>query len=296
MRQSFAFPTLDNLVDLACRDGVDIRPTLLRVLTDLYVQKPTHTVEEEVQYVELALRLIETVDAATRETVAARLATYPAVPAAIRRKLAETATAPAPAPPAAPEPATSPGRELSDLFFAATAEERRLILINLDVVVGPLTRKPVSVAGDVLTRLETAAMQRNPVDFSRTLERALGIDRGLAERIAGDRTGEPVVVATKALGMRAAMLQRILLLLNPRIGQSVERVYDLALLFDEISLAAAEQMVTIWRQSATRPQPRHAPVYAEDARMGARTLTSPLPRRTARRDAPQPVRIRSNDG
>ena len=30
---------LDGLVDLACRDGVDIRPTLLRVLTDLYVQK-----------------------------------------------------------------------------------------------------------------------------------------------------------------------------------------------------------------------------------------------------------------
>ena len=53
---------LDGLVDLACRDGVDVRPTLLRVLTDLYVQKPTHSADEETQYVELALGLIDTVD------------------------------------------------------------------------------------------------------------------------------------------------------------------------------------------------------------------------------------------
>ena len=56
MAKSSAYPPLDSLVDLACRDGVDIRPTLLRVLTDLYVQKPAHSAEEETQYVELALR------------------------------------------------------------------------------------------------------------------------------------------------------------------------------------------------------------------------------------------------
>ena len=54
--------SLDNLVDLACRDGVDVRPTLLRVLTDLYVQKPTHSAEEETQFVELALGLIDAVE------------------------------------------------------------------------------------------------------------------------------------------------------------------------------------------------------------------------------------------
>ena len=62
---------LDSLVDLACRDGVDIRPTLLRVITDLYVQKPIHGLEEETQFVELALGLIDTVDASTRAAVAA---------------------------------------------------------------------------------------------------------------------------------------------------------------------------------------------------------------------------------
>ena len=61
---------LDSLVDLACRDGVDIRPTLLRVVTDLYVQKPVHSAEEETQFVELVLGLIEAMDALTRATVA----------------------------------------------------------------------------------------------------------------------------------------------------------------------------------------------------------------------------------
>ena len=36
-------PTSNGLVELANRDGVDIRPTLLRVVTDLYVQKPSHS-------------------------------------------------------------------------------------------------------------------------------------------------------------------------------------------------------------------------------------------------------------
>ena len=87
MMKSSAYPPLDGLVDLACRDGVDIRPTLLRVLTDLYVQKPTHSAEEETQYVELALGLIEAVDAPTRAAVVASLSAYPAAPAAILRKL-----------------------------------------------------------------------------------------------------------------------------------------------------------------------------------------------------------------
>jgi hypothetical protein len=68
---------LDSLVDLACRDGVDIRPTLLRVVTDLYVQKPNHSAEEETQFVELALGIIEAVDPQRRAVVSGALAGYP---------------------------------------------------------------------------------------------------------------------------------------------------------------------------------------------------------------------------
>ena len=38
MTASPLFPGFDGLMTLSRREGVDIRPTLLRVLTDLYVQ------------------------------------------------------------------------------------------------------------------------------------------------------------------------------------------------------------------------------------------------------------------
>src|ERR1044072_7652729 len=82
------FPKLEGLDSLARRDGVDIRPTLVRVLTDLYVQKPAHSAEEERHYTELALRLIDSVDLATRVSVAKRIAGYAGAPPAVARRLA----------------------------------------------------------------------------------------------------------------------------------------------------------------------------------------------------------------
>src|SRR3954447_16462983 len=85
---SAVFPKLEGLDSLARRDGVDIRPTLVRVLTDLYVQKPAHGAEEERHYTELALRLIDSVDLATRVTIAKKLGAYERAPPAVARRLA----------------------------------------------------------------------------------------------------------------------------------------------------------------------------------------------------------------
>ena len=68
--------SLHGLADIGLRSGVDMRPTLLRVLTDLYVQKLSHTADEERHYTELALRLLDGVDMPTRATVSARLAKH----------------------------------------------------------------------------------------------------------------------------------------------------------------------------------------------------------------------------
>src|SRR5277367_6433717 len=89
-----SFPGFDGLMTLSRREGVDIRPTLLRVLTDLYVQARAHSVEEIQQFVELTSRLIDQVDDATRAAVRARLAVYPLTPAEIMRKLALKPTHP----------------------------------------------------------------------------------------------------------------------------------------------------------------------------------------------------------
>src|ERR1017187_6195230 len=81
------FSGLDGLLTLSRREGVDIRPTLLRVLTDLYVQASSHSGDEERQFVELTSRLIDQVDDATRAAVRARLAVYPGTPVEVLKKL-----------------------------------------------------------------------------------------------------------------------------------------------------------------------------------------------------------------
>jgi len=292
MPQSPASPPLDGLFDLACRDGVDIRPTLLRVLTDLYVQKPSHTAYEETQYVELALGLIQSADEPTRAAVIASLRHYAAAPKAVLDALGETRAAPAPRPMAEAmqdiaqamaqemarqrpvEPVDKPAPDdLAELFFAAPSGERRLILANLDVVSGTRLR-PLAAAHETVAQLETAALQRSPDAFSRTLTRDLGLEQRLAERIVRDESGEALVIVAKAIGMKAAVLQRILLFLNPAIGQSIERVYDLANLFDELSVQAAAHMLSTWCKPVTRQRPMHAPVLYDDERHRARPASN----------------------
>jgi len=263
---------LDSLVDLACRDGVDIRPTLLRVVTDLYVQKPVHSAEEETQFVELALGLIEAVDPKTRLAVAATLSAYAAAPAPVLEKLAKMA------PTKAPGVDRPEQNDLIELFFSASPEDRRLILINLDVASGQTARRPLHIASELLRRLESAALKNNPGEFSRVLERALSISRHLAEKITYDDSGEPIVVAAKAIGLKIEVLQRILLFLNPLVGQSSRRLYELSRLFEEITGASAEYMLAIWRTTAPRHSV-HASVYWNDER----PVTRPTPKPTSHR-------------
>jgi hypothetical protein len=272
---------LYGLVELGHRDGVDIRPTLLRVMTDLYVQKPMHSAEEERHFTELALRLIDLVDAPTRALIADKIAGYPNAPAAVRQRLLRDKIALKP--PAKPGGDPFGGDraaadELSDVFFAATAPERRLILLNLPYALLPAAEPmPEPLAREAVLRLEAAALSHNNDMFARELERTLAISRAQAYRLIGDSSGEPIVVAAVALGMPAAVLQRILLCLNPVISRSVQRVYDLAVLHEEIEPEAALRLVAIWqashkaeRKAAARAgthQPHSRPIEPEERAM-----------------------------
>ena len=85
---SASHPTIQGLIELARRDAVDIRPTLIRVLTDLHVQEPAHPPAGQARFAELACRLLDGVDAPTRAAVAERLAGYPGTPAVVASRLA----------------------------------------------------------------------------------------------------------------------------------------------------------------------------------------------------------------
>lgn len=391
--QAQTIPNLDGLDRLAFREGVDIRPTLMRVLTDLYVQKPSHSADEERRYTELVLRLIDTVDISTRAIVAKKLATYRAAPAPIVRRLArdalevaepvlkysqhltgqelmaviqdfgpryaeviasrrppepdlasesapvplETArkdaasagngparpaaapvpiriaredaasverdlatpaAAPAPLPtarrdaaPPVREPAPSatpatPDVRLGELFFAATSAERRAMLASLEDEIAAPARPQPDRAQEACARLETAALERRPEDFAEQIELALGLSPADAWRIVADEDGEPLLVAAKALAMPSPVLLRILLFLNPLIGQSVERVFYLAKLYDRLAPAAALRIVATLRETApaTRRAAHRPMLWDDDADRGRRAALE-----SARRPAGQSV-------
>ncbi len=291
-----ALASLESLTEIGLRRGMDMRPTLLRVLTDLYVQKPRHTPEEERHYTELALRLLDAADLATRVAVATRLANHLSPPAPVIERLSRDVpdvagmlrtapplspdqpavepqrdenTQPRAEPLAEPEPAAATpapefsgaelapesdpilpnvAHELNELFFAAEPEERRLILLNLDIAAPlPAGNGRITREAWVAQQLEAAALARKREDFSRALARSLGISREQAQRIARDPSGEPLVIAAKALNIPRDLLYRILLFVNTAIGHSVERVHALATLYDEVSVETAEHFIAIWQ-------------------------------------------------
>jgi hypothetical protein len=120
----------------------------------------------------------------------------------------------------------------------------------------------------------------------RELERALGISYQQSRRIVEDEQGEPIVIAAKAMCLPADVLQRIVLFLNPLVGQSVDRVYELSALYREISVEAARRLVAIMR--AAEPAGRMAQdtrsIY--EAAETARRALSDLASTVKRPDAP----------
>jgi hypothetical protein len=323
MEPSSAFPGLEDLVDVGQDSEIDMRPTLLRVLTDLYLQRPSHTSEDERYYTELALRLIAAVDVPARAALAERLARYPCAPPAILLALArdqieiaapilshtscltqaelatlvtelggahaELIASRAPADPAdqqamrARDFRLAEACELSELFYAAGPSERRSILLGLEYAPITAVHPATPMQRTDIWQLESAALQHNMEFVIRELERTLAISRRQAQRIAGDEFGEPIMVAAKALELPADVLQRMLLFMNPRIGQSVDRVYELGQLFAEFHIMAARRLVAIWRvASAADIAPAgHEKIAWRTAAENARRALSEVSRRPA---------------
>lgn len=297
------FPGFDGLMTLSRREGVDIRPTLLRVLTDLYVQASIHSEDEARQFVELTSRLIDQVDDATRAAVRARLAVYPGTPVQILKQLglkpshpdqrvplAEEipANAIAASPPAVPKaraPSEAQSRmtsnlsmqpkdaaEISGLFFGAGSSERALILHNLSTT--PLKaspRIPAARGARAIETLEMAAFAADVENFTLELGESLILPWKVASQVVDDPGGEPLACAARALGMPSPVFQRVLLFLKPEIGTSVHTVYRLSRLYDGLSERSALIMLAAWRGSTmAAARAKYRPTLYDDERNRAR--------------------------
>ena len=298
------FPGFDGLMTLSRREGVDIRPTLLRVLTDLYVQARSHSPDEERQFVELTSRLIEQVDDATRAAVRARLAIYPGTPLKTmiqlglkpahpgdRVPLAEEIQAPS-----EPERAVRPpteaelrlasslsmqprdAAEICEMFFAAGGRERAAILYNLnDTPLKASARIPAPRAKRALHILEMAAFASDTGNFALELGQALILPARVAAQVTNDPGGEPLACAMKALDTPSAIFQRVLLFLNPEFGTSVEKVYRISRLYDRLSERSALVMIAAWRGSSmATAQAKYRPVLYDDERQRIRSAPGSL--------------------
>jgi len=296
------FPGFDGLMTLSRREGVDIRPTLLRVLTDLFVQASAHSADEERQFVELTSRLIDQVDDATRAAVRARLAIYPATPPEIMRKLGLRRSPPgeaAPAAPAIPLPSSetaaarapteaqlrmasnlsmrpNDAAEISDMFFAASASERALILHNLaETPLKASARIPAARATRAIQTLEMAAFAEDTENFALEIGEALILPARIAAQVVNDPGGEPLACAARALDMPSAAFQRVLMFLNPEFGSSVHNVYRLSRLYDRLSERSALVMLAAWRGSTMAvSRAKYRPALYDDERNRARAAPS----------------------
>jgi hypothetical protein len=283
---------------LSRREGVDIRPTLLRVLTDLYVQALKHTPDEERQFVELTSRLIEQVDDATRAAVRARLAIYPGTPLKTMIQLGLKPAHPNDRVPLAQEIPTDPlpaqsakapteaqlrmqanlsmrpndAAEISDMFFAAGPGERALILHNLNET--PLKASaqiPAHRANRAIHILEMAAFAQDAENFALELGEALILPARIAAQVTNDPGGEPLACAMKALEMPGPVFQRVLLFLNPEFGASVNNVYRIARLYDRLTERSSLVMLAAWRGSTMAvTRAKYRPALYDDERQRVR--------------------------
>jgi hypothetical protein len=293
------FPGFDGLMTLSRREGVDIKPTLLRVLTDLYVQANAHNADEERQFVELTSRLIDEVDDATRAAVRARLAIYPGTPAAVLRRLgltpasadrlvplaSEIPTSPPVAPPAkAPTEAQlrmqsnlsmqpKDAAEINDMFSRASASERAQILHNLrETPLRAAARIPDARARRSVEALEMAAFAADIENFTLEIGETLILTWRVASGVVNDPGGEPLACAARALDMPSAVFQRVLLFLKPDIGTSVHAVYRLSRLYDRLSERSALIMLAAWRGSTLAvTRAKFRPSLYDDERNRARS-------------------------
>lgn len=270
------FPGFDGLMSLSRREGVDVRPTLLRVLTDLYVQTRIHSDDEQRQFTELATRLIDQVDDATRAAIKAKLAIYPQTPVPVLQKLGLVAAqegrrvplareiptpAPTPAPVRTPTDAElrmasnmamqpKDAAEIHDMFFRAGASERALILHNLaQTPLKAAPRIPTVRAKRAIQILEMAAIAGDIENFTLELGDSLILPSRVAAQIVDDAGGEALAVAARALDMPSPNFQRILLFFKPEIGTSVNEVYRLSRLYDRLGDRSALVMLAAWRGS-----------------------------------------------
>ncbi|HSM19041.1 MAG TPA: DUF2336 domain-containing protein [Hyphomicrobiales bacterium] len=145
---------------------------------------------------------------------------------------------------------------LASLFWQATSEGREVILEERSAQAVWADEQPRLNAP--LRRVDAADLKLAQEGFSKILlagrvddfrdlfGRAMGITPALADRIMKDESGEPFAIACRAAGFPMSTYTTLLILYNPAVGQSVQRVFALGSIYERIPQALAWRLLEAW--------------------------------------------------
>jgi uncharacterized protein (DUF2336 family) len=145
---------------------------------------------------------------------------------------------------------------LADLFWYATSASREAILLRLSAhalwpaeqrrLNAPLRQADAANLKMAEEGLSKLLLGRRIDDFRNLFSRAMGIGPLLAARIMKDDGGEPFAIACRAAGFSMAAYTTLLILYNPAVGQSVQRVFALGGISETIPRALAWHLLEAW--------------------------------------------------
>ncbi|RXF72899.1 DUF2336 domain-containing protein [Hansschlegelia zhihuaiae] len=175
---------VETLERLSRQEGVDVRPILVRVLTDLFVQKPDHSPEEVARYVELVSQLLDVVNVDARAAVARKLAGEPRAPhSLVERLIADDIAVSAP-------------------ILARFPDVSRQTLLALALDGGPAEAAAIASREDLDSDL-IRLLARHPDEF--VLETLVA---NAAVRLTGSTLAAVVERAARSPALAAALLRR----------------------------------------------------------------------------------------
>ncbi len=318
-------PTVfDDILDLALARDETRRATLVRVLVDGFIRdSEPRNARERRQFEELMVNLLGSVDAFTRAVVAQKLAPRSDVPERLvdllladNEDIAESFLARSPLAHrvrgaaetsglvasarrndatqrverldqnethGAPASDVAPARAPVPTFLDASSDVRRALIDHLaDSDTGG---RCAPVAAHITTTLLRHAVLRQRSALASTLGNALGISAGSAQRIIDDPGGEPLVVAARALPLPDEAFTQLLLLANPAIGESYDKVKSLQTLYARTRVGVARAIIASLAVE-DHSNVRHQPVLTRRRGETASPVGARPPRRAARDDEP----------
>lgn len=173
-----------------------------------------------------------------------------------------------------------PARMLTELYWHASSIQRGQILTRLRMemaggtwgrtdapgqahLAAPLVRTDSKTRAAALDGFSAILRAGRTDAFRELFGRAAGLSAGLAARIVADESGEPFAIACRALGISAERFGELVILYNPSVGRSVNRVFALGKAYDQLPVDLAVRLVESWNAPAAapaRPEPAAAPL------------------------------------